>query len=229
MIDISGVGKTSAVHLICYNKPLVSPSWTVGVSLEVKLHDFKAGTPQQKTYFIDLWDVGGSSSHRNSRSVFYNGVNGVILVHDLTNRKSEANLRKWLKEIFTSRERESNSHGLGLASPSVTSSTSSLLRDDDDDFDPEQFVGSTQIPVFVIGTKQDSLSDSNRLPTHSRASLIAEECGAEEIFMVSFFGQLKYTKMRQQITDQSTPVIYFDFVLELFGYQVVISWLNHCR
>lgn len=174
------------MHLICYNKPLSSPSWTVGVSLEVKLHDFKAGTPQQKTYFTELWDVGGSSSHRNSRSVFYNGVNGVILVHDLTNRKSEANLRKWLKEIFTSREKE-NSHVLGgISYGGNTSSPSSLLSgDDDDDFDPEQFVGSTQIPVFVIGTKQDSLSESNRLPLHSRASLIAEECGAEEIFLVN--------------------------------------------
>lgn len=160
-----------------------SPSWTVGVSLEVKLHDFKAGTPQQKTYFAELWDVGGSSSHRNSRPVFYNGVNGVILVHDLTNRKSEANLRKWLKEIFTSREKD-GSHMLGVSSGTASAATSLLGGDDDDDFDPEQFVGSTQIPVFVIGTKQDALSDNNRLPVHSRASLIAEECGAEEVFLV---------------------------------------------
>ncbi|CAL8116315.1 unnamed protein product [Orchesella dallaii] len=180
VVGDSGVGKTSAVHLICFNKPLSSPSWTVGVSLEVKLHDYKAGTPQQKPYFIELWDIGGSSSHRNSRSTFFNGVNGVILVHDLGNRKSEANLRKWLKEIFTSKEKDNN-HGLGGGGG--TSSSHSYMGGDDDDFDPEQFVGSTQIPVFVIGTKQDSLSDGNRLPVHSRASVIAEECGAEEIFM----------------------------------------------
>ncbi|ODM94347.1 Rab-like protein 3, partial [Orchesella cincta] len=178
VVGDSGVGKTSAVHLICYNKPLSSPSWTVGVSLEVKLHDFKAGTPQQKPYFIELWDIGGSSSHRNSRSVFYNGVNGVILVHDLGNRKSEANLRKWLKEIFTSKEKDSNTHHGGGGGASLY-----MSGGDDDDFDPEQFVGSTQIPVFVIGTKQDGIGDGNRLPVHSRASLIAEECGAEEIFM----------------------------------------------
>lgn len=157
------------------------------MSLEVKLHDFKAGTPQQKTYFIELWDIGGSSSHRNSRPVFYNGVNGVILVHDLTNRKSEVNLRKWLKEIFTNREKE-NTHFLG--SPyygnSQASSANSLLSwDDDDDFDAEQFVGSTQLPVFVIGTKQDALSDSSRLPMQTRNSIIAQECGADEIALVN--------------------------------------------
>lgn len=84
--------------------PLQKPSWTVGVALEVKLHEFKGGTPYQKTYFIELWDIGGSSAHRNSRPVFYQGVNGIILVHDLSNRKSEANLHKWLLEIFNKGE-----------------------------------------------------------------------------------------------------------------------------
>lgn len=75
---IVGVGKTSLVHLIANNEPIKSPSWTVGCSVEVKLHEFKEGTPSQKTYFIELWDVGGSSQHRNARSVFYNPTHGEI-------------------------------------------------------------------------------------------------------------------------------------------------------
>lgn len=101
IVLLSGVGKTSAAHLMVYGNPLQKPSWTVGVALEVKLHEFKGGTPAQKSYFIEFWDVGGSSAHRNSRPVFYHGVNGIILVHDLSNRKSKANLNKWLIEIFT--------------------------------------------------------------------------------------------------------------------------------
>ena len=52
---------------------------------------------------------------------------GIILVHDLTNRKSQQNLQKWLAEV-------------------ISKDTSSQLRNSGfDDFDPEQFVGSTQV------------------------------------------------------------------------------------
>jgi Rab-like protein 3 len=160
VVGDSGVGKTSLTHLICHNEAITSPSWTVGCSVEVKLHEFKEGLPQQKTYFVELWDVGGSSSHRNTRSIFYNPVNGIILVHDLTNRKSQQNLQKWLSEII-------NHESSGKASKSF------------DDFDPEQFLGSTQIPILVIGTKLD-LAGSNRA---QRAVTFAEECGADEILL----------------------------------------------
>lgn len=143
-------------HLIAQKVPLNKPTWTVGCSVEVKLHEFKEGTPQQKTYFIELWDVGGSSSHRNTRHVFYLGVQGIrfslykfhcitygklelsnvfyfvgiILVHDLTNRKSQENLYKWLGEVFS---RESGSK---------------LKKNEE--FDVEQFVGYSQVLLRKI-------------------------------------------------------------------------------
>ncbi|XP_021349721.1 rab-like protein 3 [Mizuhopecten yessoensis] len=100
VVGDSGVGKTSLVHLICHNETTSNPGWTIGCSVEVKLHEYKAGTPSQKTYFTELWDVVGSTSHENSRAIFYNPVHGIILVHDLTNRKSHHNLRKWLQEVL---------------------------------------------------------------------------------------------------------------------------------
>jgi Rab-like protein 3 len=52
---------------------------------------------------------------------------GIILVHDLTNRKSQQNLQKWLAEV-------------------INRDASSKLRVSSfEDFDPEQFVGSTQV------------------------------------------------------------------------------------
>lgn len=156
----SGVGKTSLAHLICQNETIINPSWTVGCSVEVKLHEFREGLPQQKTYFIELWDIGGSSSHRNTRSIFYTSVHGMILVHDLTNRKSEQNLHKWLTEVL-------NFEADGKSPKSF------------DDFDSEQFVGSTQIPILVVGTKLD-LSRGMR---SQKMITFAEECGADEILM----------------------------------------------
>lgn len=156
----SGVGKTSLTHLISQNETIINPSWTVGCSVEVKLHEFKEGLPQQKTYFIELWDIGGSSSHRNTRSIFYYPVHGIILVHDLTNRKSEQNLQKWLAEVLNCEADGKNTKAF-------------------DDFDSEQFFGSTQIPILIVGTKQDLVhgARSQKLMT------FAEECGADEIIM----------------------------------------------
>uniref|UniRef100_A0A8C9X2X0 RAB, member of RAS oncogene family-like 3 n=1 Tax=Sander lucioperca TaxID=283035 RepID=A0A8C9X2X0_SANLU len=92
----SGVGKSSLVHLLCQNQVLGNPSWTVGCSVDVRVQDYKEGTPEEKTYYIELWDVGGSigsaSSIKSTRAVFYNSVNGIMLVHDLTNKKSSQNL-----------------------------------------------------------------------------------------------------------------------------------------
>lgn len=46
----------------------------------LQVHDYKEGTPEEKTYYIELWDVGGSvgstSSLKSTRAVFYNSVNG---------------------------------------------------------------------------------------------------------------------------------------------------------
>ncbi|KAF7238124.1 Homogentisate 1,2-dioxygenase [Varanus komodoensis] len=100
----SGVGKSSLVHLLCHNQMLGNPSWTVGCSVDVRIHDYKEGTPKEKIYYIELWDVGGSvgsaSSMKSTRAMFYNSVNGIILVHDLTNKKSSQNLYRWSMEVL---------------------------------------------------------------------------------------------------------------------------------
>ncbi|XP_065076304.1 rab-like protein 3 isoform X2 [Ochlerotatus camptorhynchus] len=165
VVGDSGVGKTSLTHLIANNEALTSPGWTVGCAVEVKLHEYKEGTPSQNTFFIELWDVGGSISHKNTRGVFYNPTHGIILVHDLTNKKSHENLQRWLVEIL-------NKDGKDV-----------LKGGDIIDIDPEQFLGSTQIPILVIGTKLDMLDESHKNKTLNKSSTesIAEQCGADEI------------------------------------------------
>lgn len=97
------------------------------------MHEYKEGTTSQGTYFIELFDIGGSISHKNTRGVFYNPTHGIILVHDLTNRKSHENLQRWLYEI------------LNRDGKDISRSTSC-----DSDFDPEVFLGSTQVSVIQI-------------------------------------------------------------------------------
>lgn len=155
------MGKSSLVNLISHQVPIKTPYWTVGCSIEVKIHEYKEGTPSQKTYFLELWDIGGSSAHENSRTVFYNAFHGIILVHDLTNRKSHQNLRKWLAELLSKDTDKKSGNGRY-------------------EYDPEQFVDN-QIPILVIGTKQDLVPQVLTSERISRSSSVAEECGADEI------------------------------------------------
>merc|ERR1711911_385974 len=133
VVGDSGVGKSSLVHLLCHGQPITNPSWTIGCTVDVKLHEFREGTSLQKTHFVELCDIGGTSGHQNARSVFYTPAHGIILVHDLTNRKSEQNLRKWLAELLS---KECNS---------TLVRNPSSRNQEVDDFDPEQFIGSSQV------------------------------------------------------------------------------------
>lgn len=58
---------------------------------------------------------------------------GIILVHDLTNRKSQENLHKWLTEVSN---RENNSKAKK-----------------NEEYDVEQFVGTSQVNLKMIEFK----------------------------------------------------------------------------
>ena len=171
----SGVGKSSLVHLISHSIPLTNGSWTIGVSVEVKLHEYNEGTPTQRSSFIELWDVGGSRSHFVARQLLYAGFHGIILVHDLTNRKSHENLRKWLSEVFTSKDL-SRDCGSGFSLSALFGAPPTY---ENIDFDLEAFVVKN-IPVLVVATKLDLASTPTR---RSRSSSVAQECHAEEILV----------------------------------------------
>eukprot|EP00118_Oscarella_pearsei_P010491 m.64681 g.64681 ORF g.64681 m.64681 type:complete len:218 (+) comp35270_c0_seq3:331-984(+) len=163
----SGVGKTSFVHLLSKKQILSDPAWTVGCSIEIQPYDFTR-RGQSKTYFLELWDVGGSSGHKNARSIFYTSYHGLILVYDLTNRKSYGNLSRWLAEVLdfgVSREASSSTvfgHARKPSKPSI-------------EFDPEQYLDS-QVPVLVVGTKQDLVGS---VQEEGKIHGVAEGAGAE--------------------------------------------------
>uniref|UniRef100_A0A9J8A8X6 Rab-like protein 3 n=1 Tax=Cyprinus carpio carpio TaxID=630221 RepID=A0A9J8A8X6_CYPCA len=168
----SGVGKSSLVHLLCQNQVLGNPSWTVGCSVDVRVHDYREGTPEEKTYYIELWDVGGSvgsaSSVKSTRAVFYNSVNGIILVHDLTNKKSSQNLYPWSLEALS---KDSSPTGIIVSNG---------------DYDREQFAENS-VPLLIIGTKFDQIPENKRNDVLTRTAFISEDFNAEEINLVCAF------------------------------------------
>lgn len=117
------MGKTCLAHLIAQNEVLCRPDWTVGCNIEVKLHVYNKGSNQEKLYFVELFDIGGSLSHKMARSVFYTPHNGIILVHDLTNRKSHENLREWIYEVLEKEGKDTIKSILSSSPLPYTSST----------------------------------------------------------------------------------------------------------
>lgn len=148
-----GVGKTSFVHLLANESVLVNPPWTCGCHLEVVAH-----MQENRTFVMELWDVGANPKFKKSRRVFYKpsaatqsstsieratpDVHGIILVHDLSNRKSFANLSGWLREVM----RE-------------ISSSNEIVWDHDLLFNQ----GNNSLPVIVVGTKADLVDLGSRV------------------------------------------------------------------
>lgn len=134
------------------------------------------------------------------RYIFYDGADGVILVHDLTNRNSHDNLKKWLKGMLTDRTRQekklhsrTNSEDYGIG------------------FDSEMYTDSA-IPAIVVGTKKDLSRSSNELLSHSS---LANDINAQ-VVSVNCRKASNWTPGAPEMQCFNT---FFDKVIEL----------SHCR
>ncbi|CAK9316306.1 unnamed protein product [Citrullus colocynthis] len=109
VVGDSGVGKTSLVHLIVNGSSISCPSQTIGCTVGVKHITYgNAGSSSssikgdaERDFFVELWDVSGHERYKDCRSLFYSQINGVIFVHDLSQRRTKSSLQKWAVEIAT--------------------------------------------------------------------------------------------------------------------------------
>ena len=185
-----GVGKTSFVHGVVHQSPLQNPSSTIGCNVEVLAYSSSAGGRGDRDVFLEFWDVGGSSGHRNSRSIFYSGIDGLIVVHDLSNRKSFLNLQKWVREAFNSSRQEFT--GITVSASSANTSNSSINHDrgnddyygDDDGGKGEGpsrgFNSGSTTPVLVLGTKEDQCASNAMINEQSYTKRHARHIGLTE-------------------------------------------------
>ncbi|KAI3389592.1 hypothetical protein SNEBB_009880 [Seison nebaliae] len=99
LLGDSGVGKTCISHLLCdgFLPKHISP--TIGCQINHKIV-LKNECSTTSFISVQLHDVGGGQTYKLSRSCYYSGVSGIILVFDLSNWRSATNLFTWLREFF---------------------------------------------------------------------------------------------------------------------------------
>eukprot|EP00035_Acanthoeca_spectabilis_P040251 m.68451 g.68451 ORF g.68451 m.68451 type:complete len:229 (+) comp9921_c0_seq1:222-908(+) len=147
VVGDSGVGKSSVTHLICHGKSVLEPKYTVGCQVQIKLFQLP---DELGVHCFEFWDISGSPRYAETRQVYFQSPDGIILVHDLANKKSHTNLRRWLTELRQVAPDVAGHSRQG--SPAKHSTLDSI-----GDFDPEAALGGegSGLPALVIGTRLD--------------------------------------------------------------------------
>lgn len=89
-----GVGKTSTILRFTDNAFIRTYIPTLGVNISEKNIKIDGNLVN-----LILWDVAGQSKFETMRKHFYKGTEAVILIFDLTNRKSFESIPKWYEDI----------------------------------------------------------------------------------------------------------------------------------
>ncbi|EDW65844.1 ras-related protein Rab-35 [Drosophila novamexicana] len=94
IIGDSGVGKSSL--LIRFSDDTFSGSYITTIGVDFKIRTVVIDGLRVK---LQIWDTAGQERFRTITSTYYRGTHGVIIVYDVTNGDSFANVRRWLEEI----------------------------------------------------------------------------------------------------------------------------------
>ena len=120
----SGVGKSSIISQAtsgAFNKNIASSSGATYLSrrMEVDGH----------SYELQIWDIAGQSMYRSIASIYFRDAHGIILVYDVTNRKSFDDISHWFNEIYTKCERSAVVLMLGNKDDMPTASKSVAIAE----------------------------------------------------------------------------------------------------
>jgi len=89
----AGVGKSSLMLRFTEEKFSADLLPTVGIDFRVKVVEHRGFSVK-----LAIWDTAGQERFRNITAAYYRGAQGVVLVYDITNRKSFEKIGSWLQE-----------------------------------------------------------------------------------------------------------------------------------
>eukprot|EP00357_Protocruzia_adherens_P019859 CAMPEP_0115041080 /NCGR_PEP_ID=MMETSP0216-20121206/45295_1 /TAXON_ID=223996 /ORGANISM="Protocruzia adherens, Strain Boccale" /LENGTH=211 /DNA_ID=CAMNT_0002422611 /DNA_START=154 /DNA_END=789 /DNA_ORIENTATION=+ len=89
----SGVGKTSLIHRFLYNSFEDEIPATDGLNFEIQ-----DATIDDRKIRLEFWDASGDSESTAITSLYFRGVDAVIIMYDCSDRQSFQELPRWLNE-----------------------------------------------------------------------------------------------------------------------------------
>jgi small GTP-binding protein len=97
LLGPSGCGKSCLLHRFVKGEWRVLTSQTIGVEFASKI--VKVGTQgRRKRIKLQLWDTAGTERFRSVSRSYYRGAAGAILVYDISNQQSFAQLQTFLND-----------------------------------------------------------------------------------------------------------------------------------
>ena len=110
MIGDSTVGKTSLFKKLTKGKYSDKNISTVGIdrkSFPLKVKVNENGEEIEKSFNIQLWDTAGQERFRAITKGYFQDSQGLLLIYDITNETSFANIDKWILSIKDSLGKDS--------------------------------------------------------------------------------------------------------------------------
>lgn len=100
LLGDEGVGKTSLIKRFVFNQFEDSYIRTIGTKISKKdiMVQGKDGTAVQ--LFLMVWDIVGHKSSKKVPATYYAGVEGIIVVFDLTRPETFSDLDFWVNSIM---------------------------------------------------------------------------------------------------------------------------------
>ena len=94
LLGDSSVGKTSLILRFCDDKFMEIGTSTIGVDTKTK--DVRHNG---KKIQLEIWDTAGEERFRTLAKNSYQGSDGIILVYDITQKKTFNNIKHWYDNI----------------------------------------------------------------------------------------------------------------------------------
>ena len=94
LIGDSGVGKTCILFRFsddAFSSQFIS---TIGIDFKIRTIDLDG-----KKIKLQIWDTAGQERYITITTAYYRGAMGIMLVYDVTNEKSFANIKNWIRNI----------------------------------------------------------------------------------------------------------------------------------
>lgn len=94
LVGDSGVGKSCL--LVRFVEDRFNPSFitTIGIDFKIKTIDING-----KKVKLQLWDTAGQERFRTITTAYYRGAMGIIMVYDVTDERTYANIKQWYKTV----------------------------------------------------------------------------------------------------------------------------------